>query len=59
MMANRLFGTSIKTEGETKHWLQSVQILCPETDCRNSEEMAKSRVGEVLYKAFFEGYTFK
>lgn len=59
MTVNRLFGTDIQTEKEMEAWLGSVQVPCPKSGCRNGEEMAKSRVGDALYKAIFEGYTFK
>jgi len=56
---NRLFGLNIQTEDEMNEWLQTVQIPCPPEGCQNAEEMAKSRVGEALYKAIFETYTIK
>jgi len=59
MTVNRLFNVNIQTEDEMNIWLKSVQIPCPNTGCRNGEEMAKSRVGEELYKAIFETYTIK
>ena len=51
MTVNRLFGTDIQTEKEMEAWLGSVQVPCPKSGCRNGEEMAKSRVGDALYKA--------
>jgi UDP-galactopyranose mutase len=55
-----LFGLNIRTEEEMKDWLKTVQIPCdPVVGCQNAEEMAKSRVGEALYKAIFETYTIK
>lgn len=56
---NRLFDLNIKDEEDMKEWLSSVQIPCPNGQCQNAEEMAKSRVGEELYKAIFETYTIK
>ena len=56
---NRLFNLNIQTEEEMREWLSSVQVPCPEHGCRNSAEMAKSRVGEELYKLIFEQYTIK
>lgn len=40
-------------------WLQSVQVPCNGTVCKNGEEMAKSRVGADLYQMIFETYTLK
>ena len=59
MTVNRLFGLHIRTEAEMAAWLKANQIPCPEGGCRNGEEMAKSRVGEELYKSIFETYTIK
>merc|ERR1712238_59594 len=60
LTVNRLFGLNIKTEDQMNDWLKTVQIPCnPDTGCQNAEEMAKSRVGEALYKAIFETYTIK
>jgi len=56
---NRLLDTDIKTSEDMDEWLASVQIPCPKTGCENAEQMAKSRVGEKLYKLIFEGYTIK
>lgn len=56
---NRLMNVDIQTEDEMNAWLKTVQIPCPSTGCENAEQMAKSRVGEVLYKLIFEGYTVK
>ena len=54
---NALCGTHIKDEKEMKQWLETVQINYDEIN--NSEEMAKSRVGEILYKKIFRDYTYK
>ncbi len=54
---NALCGTNIKDEKEMNQWLEAVQIKFDKID--NSEKMAKSRVGEELYKKIFRDYTFK
>lgn len=54
---NALCGTNIKDEKEMNHWLETVQIKFDKIE--NSEEMAKSRVGEELYKKIFRDYTLK
>jgi UDP-galactopyranose mutase len=54
---NSLCGTNIKDEEEMNKWLESVQVKYE--SITNSEEMAKSRVGEELYKKIFRSYTFK
>lgn len=59
LTVNRLFNMNIKTEEEMENWLKSIQKPCPETGCKNAEDMAKSRVGEDLYKSIFETYTVK
>ncbi|CAB9512491.1 galactopyranose mutase [Seminavis robusta] len=60
LTVNRLFGLHIQTEEEMNEWLKTVQIPCDAVKgCQNAEEMAKSRVGEALYKAIFETYTIK
>ena len=56
---NRLLDADIKTAEEMNDWLKSVQIPCPKAGCENAEQMAKSQVGEELYKLIFEGYTIK
>jgi UDP-galactopyranose mutase len=56
---NRLLDLNIQTKDEMEEWLKSVQIPCPTSGCENAEQMAKSRVGSVLYKLIFEGYTIK
>jgi len=56
---NRLMDVDIQTEDEMNAWLKTVQIPCPTGGCVNAEQMAKSRVGEKLYKLIFEGYTIK
>ena len=54
---NALCGTHIKDEDEMNQWLETVQIKYDKIN--NSEEIAKSRVGEVLYKKLFRDYTYK
>jgi UDP-galactopyranose mutase len=54
---NALCGTNIKDEEEMSKWLDSVQIKYP--IITNSEEVAKSRVGEELYIKIFKNYTYK
>lgn len=54
---NILFDLDIKNESEMDGWLKENQILCQEP--RNSEDIAKARVGEVLYEKIFKNYTFK
>lgn len=54
---NMLCGQTIQTEQEMSTWLQENQVKFP--TITNSEEMAKSRVGERLYDAIFKTYTFK
>jgi UDP-galactopyranose mutase len=54
---NMLLGLNIKSEEEMKQWLDknSVHIENP----KNSEEMALTRVGPVLYEKLFKHYTEK
>lgn len=54
---NALCRTNIKNENEMDQWLETVQIKYDQIN--NSEEIAKSRVGEELYKKIFRDYTFK
>jgi len=54
---NALCGTNIKDEKEMNKWLEIVQLKYEKIT--NSEEIAKSRVGEVLYNKIFKDYTFK
>jgi UDP-galactopyranose mutase len=54
---NMLCGENIKTEKEMELWLKNNQIKFPEI--KNSEEMAKSRVGNKLYEKIFYNYTYK
>jgi UDP-galactopyranose mutase len=54
---NELCGESLQTEQEAHHWLKTQQIQYD--TITNSEEMAKSRVGAVLYEKLIKDYTFK
>jgi len=54
---NALCETNIKNEKEMNLWLETVQVKYE--NIINSEEIAKSRVGEELYKKIFRDYTFK
>jgi UDP-galactopyranose mutase len=54
---NSIFGTDIKDEPEMKKWLEKVQIKYEKIE--NGEQIAKARVGELLYRKIFRDYTFK
>ena len=54
---NALCGQNIKNSEEMDIWLNKNQIKYKNID--NSEKMAKSRVGKVLYEKIFRDYTFK
>lgn len=54
---NKLCGMNLKDEKEMNQWLKTVQVKYDRFN--NSEEIAKSRVGEKLYKKIFRDYTFK
>lgn len=54
---NSLCNENIKNEIEMNEWLDKNQIKYE--NIANSEEMAKSRVGEVLYEKMFKPYTIK
>ena len=56
---NALCGTDIKTEGEMRDWLASVTVPVSSEGAANSEEVALSRVGPVLYEKIFKDYTYK
>lgn len=53
---NSLFGLNIQTEEEMADWLEKVQY---KGEVNNSEQAAKARVGDKLYKLMFENYTQK
>jgi len=54
---NQLCGQSIKSEAEMNDWLAETQVKYDVIE--NSEQMGKSRVGEILYNKIFRDYTFK
>ena len=54
---NKLCNENIQTEKEMDEWLKKNQVKYDEI--KNGEEMAKSRVGEVLYEKVFKNYTYK
>ena len=54
---NELCNENIQTEEEMNEWLEKNQIKYD--DITNGEEMAKSRVGEILYEKIFKNYTYK
>lgn len=53
---NSIFGLNIENENEMVEWLDKIQY---KGDITNSEDAAKARVGEELYKLMFENYTQK
>jgi UDP-galactopyranose mutase len=54
---NSLLSENIQNSEEMDQWLSSVQVAYD--TITNSEEVAKSRVGEVLYEKMFKNYTYK
>jgi len=54
---NTLCEEDMKTEDEMKEWLN--QNTIPNSDPKNSEEVALKRVGSILYEKIFKDYTFK
>jgi UDP-galactopyranose mutase len=54
---NNICNENLQTEEEMNEWLKKNQIKYEKIT--NGEEMAKSRVGEVLYEKIFKNYTFK
>lgn len=54
---NALCNTNIKDIEEMNTWLNNVQVKYD--NITNSEEMAKSRVGDILYEKMFRPYTIK
>lgn len=54
---NKLCGENIKTSDEMNEWLENNTIKYDTIN--NSEEMAKSRIGENLYNKLVKDYTFK
>ena len=54
---NVLCNENIQTQNECDIWLEKNQIKYDTIE--NSEQIAKSRVGEILYEKIFRNYTFK
>lgn len=54
---NELCKETIQNEDEMNDWLEKNQIKYDKIT--NSEEMAKSRIGNVLYEKLIKNYTFK
>ena len=54
---NEICNLNLKNEDEMNSWLSKNQVKYKEI--KNGEEMAKSRVGEILYKKIFKYYTYK
>ncbi len=54
---NTLCNQDIKSPEEMLLWLKKNQVSYKKI--RNSEEMSKSRVGQILYEKIFKPYTFK
>jgi UDP-galactopyranose mutase len=56
---NMVCGTQLRTVEEMDAWLAKTQVKYAEGEIKNGEQMAKSRVGEVLYEKIFKHYTYK
>ena len=56
---NALCNTNIQTTKEMNNWLKNNQVQYEQSEIDNSEKMAKSRVGTVLYNKLFKDYTYK
>lgn len=54
---NEIFNLDIKSKEEMDKWLSDNQVKYE--NISNGEEMAKSRVGDVLYDKIFKHYTYK
>ena len=54
---NTLCNENIKNSEEMNEWLLNNQVKYE--NINNGEEMAKSRVGEILYNKIFKDYTYK
>ena len=54
---NSIYNLDIKNQEEMDQWLSENQVKYDKII--NSEEMAKSRVGEILYEKIFKHYTYK
>jgi len=54
---NELCGEHLQSENDAVNWLQENQVKYD--SIHNSEEIAKSRIGEVLYNKLIKDYTYK
>ena len=54
---NEVLNENLQDEKDIQEWLEKNQIKYDEI--KNSEEMAKSRIGEKLYEKMVKNYTFK
>ena len=54
---NELCGESLENEEDVREWLNETQVKYDEI--KNSEEMAKSRIGTELYDKLVKNYTYK
>jgi UDP-galactopyranose mutase len=54
---NQLCQENLKDENDVKEWLEKTQVKYD--NITNSEEMAKSRIGNVLYDKLIIDYTYK
>ena len=54
---NEIMNECLQNEDDVKKWLEKNQIKYDKIN--NSEEMAKSRIGEILYEKMVKNYTFK
>ena len=54
---NTLCQENLQTEQETNEWLKNNQVVY--NNITNSEEIAKSRIGEILYNKLIKNYTYK
>jgi len=54
---NELCNENLQNEDDVKLWLKTNQVKY--NTINNSEEMAKSRIGNVLYEKLIKDYTFK
>jgi UDP-galactopyranose mutase len=54
---NQLCEENLKDKNDVKEWLERTQVKYD--NITNSEEMAKSRIGEVLYDKLIRDYTYK
>lgn len=54
---NEVLNESLENEDDVNKWLEENQVKYDEIN--NSEEMAKSRIGEKLYEKMVKNYTYK